>query len=407
MKTATAARDTQKTLDAFLRLGTLYKVHMHRADSAIDAFEAAITLDPKNRDAKDALFDLYLSNPPKYFTKARDLQLALLEEEPYRAEPYKALRRLYTELKNADGAWCLCQALCVLRLAEPDEERFYKRMRSDDPAYAQAVLSDDDYRRILHPEELDPLLSELFAWIEPAVIASRGYEFFELGYDPNLAVDLARHAYPIGQTLHYAAGVMGMPAPPCFDNTNDPGGLAFLDTRSPAISMGLGVLTGEIHPQAIAFLAGRHLTFYRPGFFLRQLVGTGTGLKSWLFAAIKLISPQFPVSPDLEGPVAENAATLSNALAPHARDALARVVSKLIQSGGALDMKKWVSAVDQTADRVGFLLCHDLETAVEVMRRSGEDAGEATERRVRDLVQFSISPGYLELRQHLQVNLAI
>jgi hypothetical protein len=281
-------------------------------------------------------------------------------------------------------------------------------MRSDDPAYAQAVLSDEDYQRVLYPTELDPLLSELFAWIEPAVVASRGYEFFELGYDPNLAVDLARHTYPIGQTLHYAAGVMGMQAPPCFDNTNDPGGLAFLDTRTPAISMGLGVLTGEIHPQAIAFLAGRHLTYYRSGFFLRQLVGTGTGLKSWLFAAIKLISPQFPVTPDIEGAVAENASTLSAALPPHARDALARLVSKLLQGAGALDLKKWVHAIDQTADRVGFLLCHDLETAVEVLRRSaGDDPTGGTERRIRELVQFSISPEYLELRQRLQIGLAV
>jgi tetratricopeptide (TPR) repeat protein len=406
MRAATALRDTPKTLDAFLRLGNLYHLHTNQVDAGVEVYEAALTLDPQNTAAKDALFELYLKDAPKYFTKARALQQQLLEADPYRPEPYKSLRRLYTELKSPDGAWCLCQALCVLKMAEPDEERFYKRMRSDDPAYAQAVLSDEDYRRVLHPVELDPLLSELFACIEPAVIANRGYEFFQLGYDPNLAVDLARHPYPIGQTLHYAAGVMGMAPPPCFDNTNDPGGLAFLDTKIPAISMGLGVLTGEIHPQAIAFLTGRHLTYYRPGFFLRQLVGTGTGLKAWLFAAIKLVSPQFPVTPDIAGAVADNATALAATFAPHSRDTLARLVSKLVQGSGALDLKRWVAAVDQTADRVGFVLAHDLETSLEVLRRSAEPDGN-TEQRIRDLVQFSVSPGYLELRQRLQVHLSI
>ena len=55
------------------------------------------------------------------------------------------------------------------------------------------------------------------------------------------------------------------------------------------------------------------------------------------------------------------------------REMLASLVSKLLQSGGALDLKKWVAAIDLTADRAGFLLAHDLATAAEVMRAT-EDA---------------------------------
>ena len=46
----------------------------------------------------------------------------------------------------------------------------------------------------------------------------------------------------------------------------------------------------------MAFVAGRHLTYFRPGYYVRHLVPTGTGLKAWLFAAIKLSVPQFPVA---------------------------------------------------------------------------------------------------------------
>ena len=293
----------------------------------------------------------------------------------------------------------------MLKLAQPDEERFYRRMRSDDPAYAQSVLSRLDYDKLVLHEWTDPRLSEVFAIIEPAIVLSRGYEFYDLGYDPNFAVDLAQHPHPIGQTLHYAAGVLGMEPPPAFDNTNDPGGLAFLDTKIPSISMGLGVLSAEIHPQALAFLAGRHLTYYRPGFFLRQLIGTGTGLKAWLFAAIKLISPAFPASADIEGPVAEHLDVLRSTLPPHARDDLARAVSKLLQNAHALDLRAWVNAVDYTADRIGFVLAHDLETAVEVVRSTEDDEHVARER-IKQLVLYSIGPAYLELRRHLKIDLA-
>ena len=55
--------------------------------------------------------------------------------------------------------------------------------------------------------------------------------------------------------------------------------------------------------QAAAFIASRHLAYFRPGMYVRHLIASGTGLKSWLFAAIKLIVPQFPIAAELEGRV--------------------------------------------------------------------------------------------------------
>lgn len=404
MKSASTRKDGAVLKDTLLRLGALYKNHLNRVEDAIEAFEAAHTLDSSDQNVWQALSELYGTDSRLYFEKARKLYTKLLVEDPYRAEAYKALRKIYTDTKNADGAWCLCQALSVLKLAQPDEERFYKRMRSDDPAYAQAVLTAADYERLVVHQDVDAVLTTVFAVIEPAVITSRAFEFQDLGYDPNYAVDLAQHPYPVGQTLHYAAGVLGMDAPPAFDNTNDPGGLAFLDTKVPAISMGLGVLNAEIHPQALAFLAGRHLTYYRPGLFLRQLIGTGTGLKAWLFAAIKLISPGFPIAAELQGPVDDNSSVLRALVSVHDRDELARAVSRLLQNAHSLDLHTWVNAIDHTADRVGFVLAHDLETAVEVVRSTEEDEALVRER-VKQLVLYSISPQYLELRRHLRIDL--
>ena len=44
------------------------------------------------------------------------------------------------------------------------------------------------------------------------------------------------------------------------------------------------------------------------------------------------------------------------------REVFASTVSKLLQSGGSLDLKKWVAAIDLTADRAGLLLAHDLQS---------------------------------------------
>jgi hypothetical protein len=156
----------------------------------------------------------------------------------------------------------------------------------------------------------------------------------------------------------------------------------------------------------MAFLAGRHLSYFRPGHYVRHLVPTGTGLKAWLFAAIKSCVPQFPVAPDLQGQVQEAMAAMAPEFQGVQKEKLTSLVSKLLQGGGALDLKKWVASIDLTADRVGFLLAHDLHTAAEVMRQAEEpnaSASIAGKERVKEVVLFSVSEEYFALREKLQI----
>lgn len=401
---ATATGDTAAMVDSFQQLGVLYESNLGLIDQAIDAYEAAQTLDPTNEARAERLRILYASDPEKHLEKAVASQAVLLRQDPFRAESYKALRRLYTETKQADASWCLCQALSVLNLAEPDEERFYRRMKSDTAAPAQSSLGDEDWLvQLMHPDA-DALLSSVFALIEPAVIARRGQTAQELGYDASQLIDVAEHPAPVCQSLYYAAGVLGMQVPPAFGNPSDLGGISFLFTHEPALLLGQTALRSDVPLQPAAFIAGQQLTYLRPGLYLRQLLVSGTVLKAWLFAAIKLTSPQFPVSQELEGAVSEATQALEAGVMGPARDQLTRVVAKLLTSGAALDLKRWVRGVDLTADRVGFLLSHDLETATQIVKASDPGSSStATEDRLQELVLFSVSEHYFRLRRRLGI----
>jgi hypothetical protein len=199
---------------------------------------------------------------------------------------------------------------------------------------------------------------------------------------------------------------MAMRLPPLYQNTNDPGALNFLHAHTPAIVCGQAAVDGDLPGQMATFIAARHLSYYRAGLYVRQIVPTSAGLKSWLFAAIKLITPKFPVAKDLEGPVRQALAALEEGLTPKLRDHLAQVVSKLLSDGASLDIKRWISGVDHTVDRAGFVLCDDLATAVEVIR-AGEDPSvqpDMTER-VKDLLSFSVSEQYQDIRERLRIAL--
>jgi tetratricopeptide (TPR) repeat protein len=408
LEAATAEKDKPAMLETFSELGELYEKKLGWMDRAVDAYEAAQTLDPDNRARAEQLAELYASDPKKYLEKAVASQQVLLRQNPYRPESYKLLRKLYTEVKDADAAWGLCQALYVLNLAEPDEERFFKRMRAETAAPAAAALTDEDWLANLMHSDADPLLTSVFALIEPAVIAARGQAFESLGFDRRYAIDLSRHPYPMSQTIYYASGVLGMEPPPTFQNTNDPGGLSYLHAYQPSIVLGVAALSAEVPPQAAAFIAARHLAYFRPGMYVRHLIPSGTGLKSWLFAAVKMIVPQFPIAAELEGPVNDAFGALDRSLHGQSRDQLARIVSKLLQSGAALDLKRWVGGVDLTADRAGFLCAHDLETSVEIIKASDEASSAIPpQERMKELVLFSVSEQYLRLRKLLQISVDV
>jgi tetratricopeptide (TPR) repeat protein len=404
LEAATKNDDHPAMLEAFAALGELYEHKLGWLDKAIDAYEAAQTLDPENRERAEKLSALYATDPPRYLEKAVATQAILLKQNPFRHESYKTLRRLYTETRRADAAWCLCQALTVLKLAEPDEERFFKRMRSETAAPAQAVLGDDEWFGQLMHAEADPLLTAVFALIEPAVVAKRSQTFEELGLDPRRAIDVSTHPAPVCQNIFYAGGVLGIPLPPIFESPSDPGGLAFVFAREPSLSVGATGLRPDVPLRPAAFIAGQKLAYLRPGSYIRHALASGTALKSWLFAAIKLTAPHFPVANELAGAVAEAMQALDAGIQGQSRDQLTRVVAKLIQSGTALDLKRWVAGIDLTADRAGFLLAHDLETAVAVIRASDEaSSAVSAQDRVQELVLFSVSEAYFELRQQLGI----
>ncbi|HEX6765953.1 MAG TPA: tetratricopeptide repeat protein, partial [Polyangiaceae bacterium] len=320
LATATKNDDHPAMLTSFSALGELYEQKLGWLDKAIDAYEAAQTLDPENRERAEKLSTLYATDPGRYLEKAVATQAVLLKQNPFRHESYKTLRRLYTETRRADAAWCLCQALTVLKLAEPDEERFYKRMRSETAAPAQTVLGDDDWLTHLMHGGADPLLTAVFALIEPAVVAKRCQSFEELGFDPRQAIDVTTHPAPVCQNLYYAGGVLGIPLPPIFESPSDPGGVAFLFSREPSLTVGATGLRHDVPLRPAAFIAGRQLAYLRPGSYIRHVLASGTALKSWLFAAIKLTAPHFPVAGELAGAVVEAMQALDAGIQGQARD---------------------------------------------------------------------------------------
>ena len=193
--------------------------------------------------------------------------------------------------------------------------------------------------------------------------------------------------------------------PAAYHCPQDPGGLSFLFASPPAIGIGEGAKAGGPQ-QALAFVAGRHLSYYRPGHYLRQLVPTGTGLRAWLIGAIRLVAPRFPRPANMEAHVNECVAAIRS---PTGRPAARRRAQHDAEAARRRTRARhagWMAGVDLTADRIGFVLSNDLKIANAVIEASPEDSSSVSRKeRLSELLAYSVSEPYFELRKRIGIAL--
>ena len=390
-----SAEDRAQLWDA---LGDIYRERLEDSKQAAAAYEEAQELSPDGRARLELLAEIYEADPKRYLRRAAEVHAQLLRKSPYRAESYQALRQLYTDAKRADESWCICQTLKVLNMAGPDETSFFKKHRSRHPAAAEEFFGEDIwFNHLVHPSQ-DPLLTQIFAAIAPAITAQRSQSLDSYGVE-GAARDPESDESSMVQTLGYVASVTQLELPAIYGRPSDSGGLSFLVTEPPSVGVGQGALAGG-PPQALAFVGARHLSYFREGHIVRHLVPSGSGLRSWLLGAIKLATPQFPVPPKLAAKVDE--CTRAIRADTEASSRVRALVQKLLSAAPELDMKKWITAVDLTADRVGFVMANDLEMAVAVIKASAEEQV-AQKERLKELYLYSVSQAYLDLRQRVGI----
>jgi hypothetical protein len=205
---------------------------------------------------------------------------------------------------------------------------------------------------------------------------------------------------PMTSSIAFLCDVLGMQVPILLSNANFEGELEPLTTDPPSLVVGQAGASREYPFEAAAFVAGCQLAMFLPGFRVRYLTRNHARLRAWIYGAMRLVQPGFPLKPDLEGPVAQILPLLNQMIVGERREALSMTVAKLIRDGASLDLKGWIQGVDATADRIGYFFCNDLPLVVEMIRGRSESKQEAKER-VAELLRYSVSDQYLDARVQL------
>ncbi len=366
-----------KAAEVCKRLAVLRRDRLKDEAGAIEAYRASLACAPSDGDARAMLAELLLARGDAD-AATRELE-ETARHAPTRAATYKRLFELHVRASRADRAWLSAVALTELGAAEVDHELYLEQVKATSGSLRPAAPLDDAAWKKLAAPGVDAEVGDILRAILPAAIAMRTSELRaanRLVELPEGARQAKESTASVVRSFAWAAQLLGVELPDLYVVPDVPGGVAAVQSPIAATALGPQVTSGLAVPQ-LAFLAARHLTYYRPEHYALVFYPSVADLSALVLAAVKLAMPKMPASK----PIQEGAKRLGARLDPDgaAKDALARAVASLEDRGGRMDLAAYVRGVELTAHRAGLLACGDLAVAMAQM------TGEADTRRIADL----------------------
>ena len=312
------------------------------------------------------------------------------------------LLNIYSARGDEDRAWCISQSLVLLGAANETEKNLFEKHRPQTLVSLRTSVSPAAWYELLaHPEQ-EPLVGQLLAVVTPAALLGRATALRrdnnlhrppeEAKQDPNKSTVSAVRA------VSWAAAALGIATPGMYVEAERDVGYEHVPGVPPVTVIGRGVLSGRSQLEH-AFLAGRHLSYYRQDQFLKVLFTSVADLEDIFLAALSIGNPGLPMTDDVRARVGPVAQAIEPVLEPSQRDALRGLFLRFVEEGGRTNLQRWSQAVEKTCCRAGFLLSNDLLTATQVLSAQEGALGSLAQ----DLIVFSTSERYFSLRRQLGI----
>jgi len=403
-------------LALWTKLGDTCLDHLGDQEAATEAYQVACELAPDDIQRHEQLADLYLeAGEARRHEAIAELQF-LLGHAPDRVELYKALALLYRAEHELDKAWCVAQALVFLGAASDEETLLYQRFRPAQFQPAPRRLTEELWQKsIIHPRE-DRHVGAIFSSTLGAVAAGTAQPVTAFGLTPETRADLDRDPRAVSRVVKYVSGVLAIDPTPMvwLQETGD--GLRVANTVGlgaerqrlvPTLLVG-AQLIGKTDERELAFEVGKRMAYLRPERFVTLALGTLPKLEAAFSASLiaggaRLVAHDGQPYGDV---VTDEAKKMATSLRQQVPGPLLEQVGELsIKLSGRVGnglIAAWRTATDLTANRVGFIVSNDLETAAKAIATEGAALSSLSVKdRLRDLLSYAVSESYFAVRRHL------
>jgi hypothetical protein len=396
--------DVERAWDTCRKLGALRRDKMRDVRGAIEAFAGAVSCKPADVDSRTMLAEMHLARSDEAEACAEFERI--VEHAPMRASAYARLFTLHQRAGRVDRAWSAGMVLEELGGADMDQQIVVDQYRLDGPIRPSCSLDDASWDEMVRAPGADDVIAGVLAAVVDAAATAQVEGLHEarklVALDPSRQQSAASTVSAV-RSFHWAAQVLGVKAPDLFVMEDVPAGIGAVQAAVPSTALGPDVLRG-LTTKDLAFLAGRHLTYYRREHYALIHYPTLNELSSLFLAAVKLAMPEVPVPPHLAETVGRVRKALARHINPDERERLAAAVRRLDARDGRVDLAAWVRSVELTAQRAGLLLCGDLRVATARVRNESRTIAElSVDQKRGDLLVYCASEKLARARALLGV----
>ena len=380
------------------------------------AYEVCVSLAPDDTSAREALAEVYEARGRDGFSMAvvlREQLLAAAAKPEAVAKQIRALGHLYGQYQQYDGVYCASAALCALTRADPSERVFYETTAPKSLTLAKSVLTENSWQGRLCSSREHQLIGQVMAAVAPGVITARAREASTYGLKPRYRAALDNDTSFVSRLLVYVSNFTGLPLPAIFVPPGAAGEIDLVvlleDGRPlPALVLGRDLVAGRTHHE-LAFLLTKKLVGLRADHFLLwpQLVPSLAELQAIFAAAVRLVRPRFELPGADELVVRKYIAFLRKVLPPAQIELLSATVEPFVAGHSRVELGAWSVEANAIANRAGLLVCGDVVAAAREIVREARAHHSRPEDAILNLVRFSVSPDYLDLRERLGLALAV
>ncbi|MDB4931690.1 MAG: domain protein putative component of TonB system [Myxococcaceae bacterium] len=386
-------------------LGLIYRDRLMQPDAALRAFQMASERKPDDIQEHKILAELAtrMGNTAEAVSRWQ----TIAAQDVGNTEAMHAIYDLYYQSHQHDKAWCVAATTSFLLRdrAREDLRAFFEQYRPRKPLAPTGRLTEEHWvKQLFHPNE-DPVVGKIFAAILGAVRRAKCKPLQQFGFTQKELQDPQNTTVALVRSLAQSSQALNLPLPSIFLKPQQQGGLGYVPSDPIASFAGSGLLSG-LRPEELAFVAAKHMTYYRNEHYIRVLLPTTQELTVMLLAAIKLVKSD----QDVPAESAQAAQTLAPLLAqdPIAVEGLRKVVRYFLEQGGSSNIKKWYQSVELTAARAGFLMCGDLEITRKMLALEPGLPGDlGPAEKLKDVILFSMSETYFSLREGLGINFQV
>ena len=120
------------------------------------------------------------------------------------------------------------------------------------------------------------------------------------------------------------------------------------------------------------------------------------------FAALLTVDPGFPVPSEVQSRALELRDVFAKQLPRNVRQQLDVLAQRWVDTGAEPDLDRWRIGVAHTANRVGLIVCGDLEVAAQMIKTQAAPPGSpSAAEMVDELLGYCVSEQYFEVRRKL------